>query len=134
MIEDFSFSLIVGICFVRVVMLPKSSADAIAPSQTLMILLIELTKTTKFHMELEKTVNKWSNPEKKECHLKILQIHKSKDNIDPKQIFRQIRQKKEVRNKFIHALDTQFLPTRIKVAYLKNIVGKTGWTPDEELN
>lgn len=31
MIEDFSFSLIVGICFVRVVMLPKSSADAIAP-------------------------------------------------------------------------------------------------------
>lgn len=104
------------------------------PPQTLMILLIELTKTTKFHMELEKTVNKWSNPEKKECHLKILQIHKSKDNVDPKQIFRQIRQKKEVRNKFIHALDTQFLPTRIKVAYLKNIVGKTGWTPDEELN
>lgn len=58
MIEDFSFSLIVGICFVRVVMLPKSSADAIAPPQTLMILLTELTKTTKFHMELEKTVNK----------------------------------------------------------------------------
>lgn len=85
-------------------------------------------------MELQKTVNKWSNPKKKECHLKLLQIHKNKDNKDPKHIFRQINQNKEVRNKFIHAINTQFLPTRIKVAYLINIVDKTGWTPDEELN
>lgn len=46
--------------------------------------------------------------QEKEFHLKILQVNKNKDNINPKQIFRQINQNKEVRNKFICAINTQF--------------------------